>query len=439
MRKYKNITQIALECDTLDKVLDTSSLPSGWEDTIISLVEQGPLDAGDIPNKSALYDLEEQGYAARTISKGTEPEGNIYATLKGGNLFIQLVLGTYQDHTLQEAIEKRKSQSVSNESLEHILSYGFLGVLAIVGWGIPTISKWRKKRKEKKDYDQGEIGKLKKLELELSKTILNNSWLDKQTFVVGRVKVPGAEVLLVNNKLPSNILDSVEDTFRKITSFDKVLLPDYEKFVNSIIDISKPIEDIWNSFTEEKYLALTEKQKAEYVKLQKDIDNKLATLTHPMVKNINKIPDFKSIMGNLSVDVEGLKSSNGKTGLETSFKPTIEVNELPALTKDQIKYVGKIIKEIISFSINDKGALFSKTSAIVHGIPMPQDGWPYETISGVDMEDIFPELAMGTLGDLGALNEQYFDPIYSLEWGYGKILGEIQVVLTKWIEASIKE
>lgn len=121
MRKL-TIARIALEAAKYEKTFETGTLPSGWEDTLHVLVEQGPVFAGDVPSKIALDALQEEGYVTRVVSKGTEPEENIFATLKGRDLYIQSVFGSYDDHTLEEAITQREEAiKVSTE--------GFLGAI----------------------------------------------------------------------------------------------------------------------------------------------------------------------------------------------------------------------------------------------------------------------------------------------------------------------
>ena len=85
------------------EVFDTSLLDEGWKDTIIALIENGPLFDGDVPSKSARDSLMDKGYATRVVVKGED--GFNAATQKGALLYKQLV----GEDNLSQAIEKRKS------------------------------------------------------------------------------------------------------------------------------------------------------------------------------------------------------------------------------------------------------------------------------------------------------------------------------------------
>ncbi len=99
MRRF--YVKTALE--SKQEVFDTTLLDEGWKDTIIALVENGPLFDGDVPSKHARDSLIEGGYVCRVIMEGED--GYNAATHKGGALYKQMV-GV---ETLKEAIEKRKS------------------------------------------------------------------------------------------------------------------------------------------------------------------------------------------------------------------------------------------------------------------------------------------------------------------------------------------
>jgi hypothetical protein len=73
-----------------DTPYDTSTLPSGWAETIIKVVESSkPVDDGDFPSKHARDVLISQGYLAKVVLNG-EQAGTV-ATYKGGYLYCQLV------------------------------------------------------------------------------------------------------------------------------------------------------------------------------------------------------------------------------------------------------------------------------------------------------------------------------------------------------------
>jgi hypothetical protein len=54
-----------------DKPIDTTDLPSGWAETLITLIENGPVDDGDIPSKSARDALLGRGLSAKVMWRPT--------------------------------------------------------------------------------------------------------------------------------------------------------------------------------------------------------------------------------------------------------------------------------------------------------------------------------------------------------------------------------
>ncbi|SAK59606.1 hypothetical protein AWB81_01868 [Caballeronia arationis] len=86
-----------------DRPFDTDVLPGGWAETIIALIERGPVGDGDIPSKVARDELMSRGFAARVIVNQKEA-GNV-ATYAGRELYKQLV----DAPSLAEAIAKRQA------------------------------------------------------------------------------------------------------------------------------------------------------------------------------------------------------------------------------------------------------------------------------------------------------------------------------------------
>lgn len=86
-----------------DRPIDTDVLPSGWAETIMLLVEQGPVDDGDVPSKTARNALIHRGFATKVIV-GQQEAGNV-ATYHGRDLYCQLV----DAFPLKEAIAKRRA------------------------------------------------------------------------------------------------------------------------------------------------------------------------------------------------------------------------------------------------------------------------------------------------------------------------------------------
>jgi hypothetical protein len=80
----------------------SSTNPQGFcLDTLITLVEQGPVWDGDVPSKSGRDELIAQGYAIRVVNKGED--GFTAATYKGRDLYCRY----YGGDTLKQAKTKR--------------------------------------------------------------------------------------------------------------------------------------------------------------------------------------------------------------------------------------------------------------------------------------------------------------------------------------------
>lgn len=73
-------------------------------DTLVALIEQGPLWDGNVPSKSGRNELIERGYAIRVINNGEE--GFTAATPLGAQLYINHVA---PGSSLKEAIAARKA------------------------------------------------------------------------------------------------------------------------------------------------------------------------------------------------------------------------------------------------------------------------------------------------------------------------------------------
>ena len=71
-----------------DTPFNTDVLEPGWVETIVLLVEKGPIDDGDFPSKVARNSLIEHGYAQYVVIKGMQ--AGCVATYKGGYLYCQL-------------------------------------------------------------------------------------------------------------------------------------------------------------------------------------------------------------------------------------------------------------------------------------------------------------------------------------------------------------
>lgn len=80
----------------------TQDFTGGALDTLIALVERGPVFDGDIPSKVGRDKLLEMGFAFRTIVNGED--GYQAVTYKGLSAYLK----RYNAETIREAIENRK-------------------------------------------------------------------------------------------------------------------------------------------------------------------------------------------------------------------------------------------------------------------------------------------------------------------------------------------
>lgn len=90
--------------------------PNGYcVDTLVALIENGPLWDGDVPSKSGRNGLIESGCAVRVISKGED--GYTAATYLGRELY----KAHFGGDTLNEAIANRKKQveARNNQPMYH--------------------------------------------------------------------------------------------------------------------------------------------------------------------------------------------------------------------------------------------------------------------------------------------------------------------------------
>lgn len=79
---------------------------SGWVDTLVALIENGPVDDGNIPSKLGRNVLIQHGYASYVIIN--RKEAGAVATYKGALLYRQLLNCDY----LEDAIRLRQTSTV---------------------------------------------------------------------------------------------------------------------------------------------------------------------------------------------------------------------------------------------------------------------------------------------------------------------------------------
>lgn len=81
----------------------TKDFTGGELDTLIALVERGPLSDGDVPSKVGRDTLIKLGFAMKTVIKGED--GFQVVTEKGLTAYLK----RYNSSTIREAIENRKT------------------------------------------------------------------------------------------------------------------------------------------------------------------------------------------------------------------------------------------------------------------------------------------------------------------------------------------
>lgn len=81
-------------------------------DTLIALVEEGPVYDGDLPSKTARNDLVRWGYAVKVIVKGED--GFQAATVDAVGKYCQIFNG----NTVKEAMTNRKSMQRTINALQ---------------------------------------------------------------------------------------------------------------------------------------------------------------------------------------------------------------------------------------------------------------------------------------------------------------------------------
>lgn len=80
-------------------------------DSLIAIVEQGPVWIGSVPSKSGTYDLIDHGLAIRTVLGGEE--GFIAATMAG----VEKYKNYYEGSTLSEAKANRIVKRTMSDAL----------------------------------------------------------------------------------------------------------------------------------------------------------------------------------------------------------------------------------------------------------------------------------------------------------------------------------
>ena len=87
-----------------DMLKDDAELSGAEIDTLIALVEQGPLWDGDVPSKSGRNSLLERGYACKIVVRGED--GYQAATYSGRDAYNRLFGG----NTMSESMAIRKAK-----------------------------------------------------------------------------------------------------------------------------------------------------------------------------------------------------------------------------------------------------------------------------------------------------------------------------------------
>jgi hypothetical protein len=100
-------TPIALQVANILRFSDNINLTSGEKDTLVALVEYGPLWDGDVPSKVGRDSLLQKDLAIRVVVKGED--GWQAATYKGRDMYMALFPGPDGPaNTINEAKNNRK-------------------------------------------------------------------------------------------------------------------------------------------------------------------------------------------------------------------------------------------------------------------------------------------------------------------------------------------
>lgn len=100
-------TPIALQVANILRLSDSINLTGGEKDTLVALVESGPLWDGDVPSKVGRDSLLQKDLAIRVVVKGED--GWQAATYKGRNIYMTLFPGPDGPaSTINEAKNNRK-------------------------------------------------------------------------------------------------------------------------------------------------------------------------------------------------------------------------------------------------------------------------------------------------------------------------------------------
>ena len=343
------------------------------------------------------------------------------------------------------------STAITTESLKHKnikpstedIATIFLGGIFAVGFGLSIYDKWKQKRKDRKKFEAEVISQSKLQQKKLKETLLNPKWIDKLNFKTGEVSVSNANVFAINGKIPANPIEAIQKTLNVLYGLDNKLASDYSKYGSEVENITSVIEKTWNDLTEEKYFAQIEKEPNYYKNIYNEMDKKLGKVVHPLLNKWKTLPNGKEICGGFVYTLND-KDPKYKFSQYTDYfyKVTSTASKsivhLPALTKEQVLAIGKLINNVLEKQIKNNSYIFPICIGNLYKIPYIADGWPYEHVSGLDSRDVFPELELGdgVLGEMTGAASQNTDPIWELDWIYQKTIGELINALIHWVEAS---
>lgn len=88
----------------MDTQTQNKPLTGAELDTLVALVERGPLDDGDVPSKSGRNSLLDRGLAVRVVVNGQD--GYTAATYDGRDAYTQ----RYGADTMREAMQNRQDK-----------------------------------------------------------------------------------------------------------------------------------------------------------------------------------------------------------------------------------------------------------------------------------------------------------------------------------------
>lgn len=344
------------------------------------------------------------------------------------------------ENNKQEPSVAMEGESLSTgEKIFYSVAYGLIGLAWI--W-----AKWfdYKQKKDQESAGERELEKQTGILLSaISKTYTNKAWLDKQTFVTGMVAGSDiSKVLAIDKKMPEDIVVALNKALSTIGQVGQEMAQKYRQWQLEVNRVAKPLYD--------KAVSLGEPgdRSRELYDLWMKVDGDLKKIKHPLSgENWAKLPGGKVLPGGLVFE----PSPQGNVESHKVKSAKIPSNsEVPALTKDQVMALGTFITLLLKKQLNKEGT-FAEALGQLYWAPCPQDTDPAQTWKSNDglgdfFEGAFADHHKGDKRDfydseiwaIGALTDQGFDPLWTLEECYDELLLDTAKAVNTWIKRSIK-